>query len=140
MSIETITIPELQTRMKAQGVSAREHIAFVCPRCATVQSMSLLGLAGVPAERQEAYIGFSCVGRFLNSGPSARGAKAPGRPGGVGCDWTLGGLFSLHELQVDRGDGEKPQPSFAIATAEQAVTLEAGVKAGTALPNVAGAA
>lgn len=61
MAVETITIPELHTRMKAQDVSAREHVAFVCPLCATVQSMALLAQAGVPADKLENQIGFSCV-------------------------------------------------------------------------------
>jgi hypothetical protein len=44
--IEKITIEQLHDRFKAQGVTAREHIAFKCVICGTVQSMSSLIKAG----------------------------------------------------------------------------------------------
>jgi hypothetical protein len=37
----------------------------------------------------------------------------------VGCDWTLGGLFSFAKLVVVTEDG-KPHPRFEIATPEEA--------------------
>lgn len=116
--MERIDTAELHRRMKEQGVSAREHIAFKCPICSTVQSMASLLRAGVPAERVENYIGFSCEGRFTGAGPHKPGSDTRG------CDWTLGGLFSLHTLEVMLPDG-KAQPSFALATPDEAKELEA---------------
>ena len=45
------------------------------------------------------YLAFSCIGRYA---------------AGVGCDWTLGGLFSIHTLEVVFPDG-KTRPVFEFA-------------------------
>ena len=75
---------------------------FVCPRCKTEQSArDLHELAGLPKKDVEKYIGFSCIGRFN---------------GAMGCNWTLGGLFSIHEVEVAK-DG-KNYPRFALAKGE----------------------
>lgn len=115
--MSTLTLDEFHAQIKAQGVP-REHAAFVCPRCGVVQSMALLVQAGAgpDADAVEKYIGFSCVGRFT-------GAGAPRKaPDGAPCNWTLGGLFSMHELEVETPEGEK-LPHFAPATPEQAKEL-----------------
>ena len=126
MTVETITTEEVHVRMKAQCVSAREHIAFVCPICSTIQSMASLIRAGAPADKVENYIGFSCEGRFSGAGPwpsdKDKTAKAKKRRMHRGCDWTLGGLFSLHKLSVVTPTGL--QPSFEIASPELAKALE----------------
>lgn len=120
--MERIDTTELHKRMKAQGVSSRDHIAFKCPICSTVQSMASLRKAGAPADKVENYVGFSCEGRFTNAGPFVKGS------GKRGCDWTLGGLFSLHELEVTLPDG-RTQPSFVVATPDEARALEMGAAA-----------
>ena len=53
MAAEQISIPEFHARLKAQGVSAREHIALRCPVCSTVQSFRSLLNAGVPDDEVE---------------------------------------------------------------------------------------
>ena len=81
----------------------------------TVQSAAdlIAAKAGASMGEVEKYLGFSCVGRFT-------GAKSPRKkPDGSPCNWTLGGLFSLHELEVVTEDGEH-HPSFELATPEQA--------------------
>lgn len=123
MTVETISIPQLHERMKAQGVSAREHIAFRCVVCGTVQSMASLAKAGVAEDKLENYAGYSCIGRFTNAGPWQKKDK-PGK----GCDWTLGGLFQLHNVEVINEEG-KPQPIFDIATPEEAQALERSLAA-----------
>jgi hypothetical protein len=125
---EQITIEQLHARFKAQGVSAREHIAFKCINCATVQSMASLVKAGCPAEKAETQVGFSCEGRWSKAGPwpsdQRKDAKSKARRHVRGCDWTLGGLFRLHKIEVIDADG-KPQPIFEIASPEEAQRLEA---------------
>lgn len=74
---------------------------FVCPRCKTAQSAEDLVNAGVSKDDVEKYIGFSCIGRFDEA---------------KGCNWTLGGLFQLHELEIETGDGEFHK-SFDLAEA-----------------------
>lgn len=115
-----ITLKEFQTELKAQGVE-REHFAFVCPVCSTVQSGTSLIKAGTAKNFAlvETQIGFSCVGRFTNAGPHKKE-----NPPGKGCDWTLGGLFRIHKLEVIGPDGAI-HPYFEIATPEQAQFLKA---------------
>lgn len=119
--VERITLDEFQARLRAQGVSTREHLACVCPVCGTVQSGASLIRAGAGATFDDVmkYLGFSCVGRWTEAGPHKTGA-----PPGRGCDWTLGGLLRLHELEVDDGEGNA-RMSFAVATPDQARALEA---------------
>jgi hypothetical protein len=73
---------------------------FVCPRCETEQSAADFKAAGVPRERLDGQLAFSCIGRHTDK---------------KGCDWTLGGLFQIHTLEV-LIDG-KPRPTFEFAEA-----------------------
>lgn len=133
--VERITVDEAHARMKAQGVSAREHVAMKCPMCGTVQSMASLIRAGADPATVERSIGFSCEGRWTNAGPwpsdRDRSAKAKTRRLIRGCDWTLGGLFKIHKLEVVMPDG-KVHMSFAIASADEAQALEAATVTETA--------
>lgn len=113
--MRTMTIEEFRAAIDAQGVP-REHAAFVCPRCKTVQSAQNLVDAGAGSDMAavEKYLGFSCVGRFTGAG----GARS--EPDGAPCNWTLGGLFRLHELEVITVDGES-HAHFEVATPAQAL-------------------
>lgn len=110
----TMSLAEFQAAVRAQGVE-RIDAAFTCPRCATVQSArSLIAAgAGVDFDSVKRYLGFSCIGRFTGAG------SARTKPDGAPCNWTLGGLFQLHELEVVTDDG-KAHPHFEVATPEQA--------------------
>lgn len=112
-------IADFLAALDAQGVSGRSHLAFVCPMCATVQSAKDLIDAGAGADFDavQRYIGFSCVGRW--TGASTPRASPDGEP----CNWTLGGLLSLHKLVVITDDGER-HPHFEPATPEQAKAHE----------------
>lgn len=118
---ERISVTEFHRRLKAQSVSAREHVALVCPMCGTVQSLASLMAAGADAGRAERMIGFGCEGRLTGAGrwPNKPSAK---RRAVRGCDWSLGGLFRIHRLEVI-DDGEV-FPRFEVATPEQAQALE----------------
>lgn len=127
MSVEKIPHAEFVRRLKEQGVE-REHSAFVCPVCGTVQSMASLAKAGVPDDKIELQIGYSCEGRWTDAGPWPR-SPAAARASHRGCDWTLGGLFTIHRLEVEMED--KAHPVFDIASREQAEVLRADLaKAG----------
>jgi len=118
-----MTVDQFQAELRAQGTSSREHCAVTCPVCGTVQSIALLTHEGCPADEAETQIGFSCVGRWNNAGPALKGKN----PGGdrTGCDYTLGGLFKLHDLEVEK-DGVT-HPMFDIATPDEAKALEAAL-------------
>lgn len=112
--MKTMTMDEFKAAVLAQGVP-HEHIAVVCPMCGTIQSGADLIAAGAGADFDavEKYLGFSCVGRFT-------GAEGPRKkPDGKPCNWTLGGLFSLHKLEVVTPDGNR-HPRFELASPDEA--------------------
>lgn len=95
--MKTMTLDEFTEAMKSQGVPI-EDVTFECPRCRTLQSANDLIAAGAGAtlDDVEKYLAFSCVGRFDET---------------KGCDWTLGGLLTIHELEVVTPEG-KHHPRF----------------------------
>jgi len=78
---------------------------FVCPFCKTIQTPQDLLDAGVKKEDLDGFIGFSCIGRFTD--------------GKKGCDWTLGGLFSIHESIIICNDNRN-RPIFEFADGDEA--------------------
>lgn len=77
---------------------------FRCPGCGGVQTPLDFVNLGVAADHAMDRATFSCIGRL---------------PGATrGCDWTLGGLFQLHLLEVISGD--VTQRCFEFATPENA--------------------
>ena len=116
MAVEKIPQAEFLARLKDQGVPLIDS-AVICPMCKTVQSPKSFQRAGVPNEKINGQIGFSCVGRWTGAGPHMRDA-----PPGAGCDWTRGGLITIHELEVELPDG-KVSPAMIPATTEQAQEL-----------------
>lgn len=100
----TLTLDELLSAMRSQNVPQRD-VTFQCPRCKTLQSSNDLIKAGAGKNAIEVakYLGFSCIGRFDKS---------------KGCDWTLGGLLQIHELEVILPSG-KLHPFFVPISAEQ---------------------
>jgi hypothetical protein len=113
--MNVMTLAQFREALKAQGVKSHEHFAFVCPMCATIQSSRDLIAAGAGADFDavEKYLGFACVGRFTDAGSPRN------KPDGKPCNWSLGGLFRLHKLEVETEDGER-HPRFELATPEQA--------------------
>lgn len=131
--MKRLTIPEFHAELKAQGVGSHEDVAFKCPMCGTIQSgRDLIAAgAGVSFDDVERYVGFSCIGRF--TGAPAPRAKPDGKP----CNWTLGGLFSLHKLEVVDDDGGA-HPRFELATPEEAQAHTARGEALTPEANMEG--
>ena len=110
----TLTLDEFQAACVLQAPS-NDQIVFRCPMCKTLQSARDLIAAGAGKDFDEVepYLAFSCVGRFM-------GAPSPRKtPDGKPCDWTLGGFFRLHTLEVVTPDGER-HPRFELASKEDA--------------------
>lgn len=120
--VRVVQLADFHAEMQAQGV-AREDVAFRCVMCGTAQSIRSFVAAGAKAEGVERYVGFSCEGRFRGAKAATRDHK-PADPNVRGCDWSLGGLFTLHKLEVDIGEGKR-QPAFELATPEEAKALAA---------------
>ncbi|MGK0706500.1 VVA0879 family protein [Yokenella regensburgei] len=116
--MKTLTLEEYRALLNAQGVDALDW-AVVCPMCGTVQSSRLLVQAGAGKDFYDVnqYWGFNCIGRFTGKGsPSEEKGK------NHGCNWSLSGLFQMHELEVITEDGMH-HPRFEPATSEQAQAL-----------------
>ena len=113
--MKQMTVDEFHAAFHAQGAASREQLAVVCPRCGTVQTAQDLidAGAGKTFDDVERYLGFSCVGRFTGKGSPRK------VPDGEACNWTLGGFFKLHKLEVVTPDHAK-HPRFEPATPEQA--------------------
>jgi hypothetical protein len=85
---------------------------FRCPRCGGVQTGQDFVDAGLTPEQAATRAYFSCIGRVVR---------------GRGCDWSLGGLLRIHEVEVlDPTDGstvpvfdfDRPQaPEFGASPA-----------------------
>ena len=112
--MEKISLADFRDSVKSQGV-AIEDVAFICPMCRTVQSARDLIEAGAgdDFEAVEEFLGFSCVGRWTDAGGPRK------EPDGQPCNWTLGGLFRMHKLEVITEDGEA-HPRFQLATPDEA--------------------
>ena len=117
--MNTMTVAEYNAALRAQGVP-RVDLAVKCPMCHTVQSAAdlIAADAGADFEAVETYLAFSCVGRFTGAGAPRQ------QPDGQPCNWSLGGLLSLHQLEVVTPDG-KQHPSFEVATPAEAQALKA---------------
>ena len=113
--MQTMTVKEFREICKGQGVP-KEKIQFVCPLCGTIQCAQDLIDAGAGKNFDDVsiYLGFSCVGRFTKAGPPRK--KQDGKP----CNWTLGGLFRMHELEVIDEEG-KHHPHFMPVVVETVV-------------------
>ena len=99
--MKTMTLQEFKNAIKGQGKDRIEDVTFRCPKCKTLQSAQDLinAGAGKSMDEVEKYLGFSCIGRWDKN---------------KGCDWTLGGLFQIHEFEVITEDG-KHHPRFEPA-------------------------
>jgi hypothetical protein len=113
--MRSLTIAEFHAEIKAQGVKHTSDVAFKCVVCDTVQSMADFVAAGCSIKEAESFIGFSCIGRQTNAGPFRKGESKPG----AGCDWSLGGLFKLHVLEVVDNEG-RAHSRFELASPAEA--------------------
>ncbi|WP_422050168.1 VVA0879 family protein [Shimia sp.] len=112
--MKTVTIDQFLADLKMQDAASNEHLVFKCPMCGTLQSAHDLinAGAGETFEDVKKYIGFSCIGRWT-------GAEGPrSKPDGLPCNWTLGGLLTLHSYEVKTTDG-KTHPHFEPATPDE---------------------
>jgi len=103
-----ISWQDMRRIVQEQDVEDRTEIEFVCPACGTVQTAQDLIDAGAGPTLEEVieYLAFSCVGRFDEE---------------RGCDWTLGGLLQIHDLEVVHPEEGKSVPRFLPVNFEEAM-------------------
>lgn len=108
--MKTITVDELRMACIEQA-NTNLKVVFKCPMCGCLQMGQDFIDAGAATSSDEAmgYAGFSCLGRFTKAGEPRK------KPDGKRCNWTLGGLFQFHKLEVVTPDGQS-HPHFELAT------------------------
>ena len=70
---------------------------FKCPNCQETQTAQDFITAGVESPENKFY--YSCIGRWVSN---------------RGCNWTLGGLFQIHQTEIITETGDKV-PVFEFA-------------------------
>lgn len=113
--MKTISIERYRELLAAQGVDDPLDYAVKCPACGTVQSRRDYASAGAAPDAIASMFGFNCIGRFTGRG----GDPTPGGNDGQCCNWTLGGLLSIHTMEVVQGTQQR-FPVFEPATPEEA--------------------
>lgn len=104
--MQTISLKEWQDKgLKLFGKNPKLW-EFKCPQCGHVQSIeSMKKHTPNSKDDLDGYVHFSCEGRINRE---------------FGCDWTLGGLFKIHNTEVLTEDGEAhPVFEFNESSAEQ---------------------
>lgn len=96
--MEVLSYEEWEKQGNALFGKNKKDWKFVCPQCKTVQSFNDLIEAGVSNEDAQGVIAFSCIGRYNNKEK--------------GCNWTLGGLFRIHELEIEIEGHKRPTFEF----------------------------
>jgi hypothetical protein len=92
------------------GENPREW-RFQCPSCGHIQSEREARERNAEVKNLSDWIYFSCEGRHTPS---------------VGCDWTLGGLFQIHTLEVVSDGGHVSRVMrFAHERADELLTAAA---------------
>ena len=78
---------------------------FVCPSCGHIQSVKsvLEHNPSLDPNNIQNWINYNCEGRYNE---------------GEGCDWTLGGLFKIHKLEIIYLGKEIPSFEFVKKEAE----------------------
>lgn len=115
----TYTIEQFHQTLKEQNVP-KEHLAFKCVVCGTIQSgFDLIKVgAGKDFESIEGFLGFSCIGRWTNAGEYKKKKSKKASKTTIGCNWTLGGLFTIHKVEILMD--QKLRPCFELATPQEA--------------------
>jgi hypothetical protein len=94
----TLTLPDYLAEGEKLFGKDKKQWQYKCPKCGTAQSYN--DFEEHKIENAENYVGFSCIGRFVEN---------------KGCDWTLGGFFQFHNLEVIDENG-KAHPRFEFNT------------------------
>lgn len=94
--MKTLTMKEWMDKGTALFGSDKKNWKFKCCRCG--ESQSYYDFANLEIEEPENKMYFSCIGRWAKD---------------RGCNWTLGGLFQIHEQEVIAENG-KAIPTFVF--------------------------
>lgn len=112
--MQTMTLDDFQAACMERFPSSLQT-AVKCPMCGTIQTAQDFIDAGQghSFDDVQGKLGYSCIGRYTGAGSPRK------NPDGKPCNWTLGGLFRFHKLEVVTPDG-KSHPHFELATKAEA--------------------
>jgi len=101
--MRTITVQKFVAEAKRRFGEKPALWKVKCPRCGTPQTAEdFREYTDLDDATIATQIGYSCIGRHTEE---------------MGCDWTLGGLFRIHELEIIDPEGN-PHPHFELADPE----------------------
>ena len=106
-------------------------LAATCPGCEVVHIPMHGETCAICVERQDGLLALAHAHGIASltkeelawPNPKDRSKRAVKRRKVRGCDWTLGGLFTIHRLAVVLPDSDEPRPCFDIATPQEAQEL-----------------
>ena len=105
--METMTLDQWKAKATELFGPDMKQWRFRCVRCRGVQTFQDFIDTGMKPDDAKNVFFFSCIGRWVK---------------GRGCDWTLGGLFTIHQLEVIAEDGHRvPVFKFALPDASPRV-------------------
>lgn len=90
-SRRVMTLEEWRAEAKIRFGDNSRLWAFKCARCGGIQTVQDFIDSGSTEKEAHSRAHFSCIGRQVK---------------GRGCDWSLGGLFRIHTLEVKTPEGE----------------------------------
>ncbi len=96
MDIKILTFEQWEKKGEKLFGKDKKLWKFKCVKCGHVQTWQ--DFIDHKIDEPETKFFFSCLGRWVDK---------------IGCDWTLGGLFTIHKIEVLR-NGEK-HPVFEFA-------------------------
>jgi hypothetical protein len=101
MSVEVITHKEWIERARERYGNDSAKWEFKCPACGHVQSIAgaVERDPDIDSEAAQNWIYFACEGRHNHE---------------VGCNWTLGGLFTIHEREVEPHPDDPDKKNVAV--------------------------
>lgn len=96
MVVRTISVEKWREKGKELYGEDAKKWKFRCPMCGHIQTAEDFRNNNLDPDGRVYY---SCIGRWVR---------------GSGCDWTLGGLLTVHTLEIITEDGNKV-PVFEFA-------------------------
>lgn len=94
--IVSLTKDEWLQRGKERFGKDYKEWKFKCPSCGNIQSIHDFEDASIENPEQKVF--FSCIGRWNGHDNDMLSGKSP-------CNYTLGGLFKLHHVEVINEEG-----------------------------------
>lgn len=105
--MRTITLEQWAAEGSQKFGDDQSEWKFICPNCGHIQTAIDFHELGMPDEQINRFLGFSCIGRYID------GCKGEFGNGIAPCNYTSGGLFNIAPLTVIANGAEHHMFEFA---------------------------